>query len=134
MFRTQFAFDHAARALLPVIGVRPSNCVVEVNDTALTARFGPWELTTPLANISGVCVTGPYLWIKAIGPRGSMVDRGATFGTNARAGCCVTFHTPVGALLGPDRFLHPGLTVTVTDPDDLAQHLLSVVPGITLQR
>ncbi len=123
MTRYEFAFDPIARVLLAMVGVRPANCEVTVDESTFCARYGPWQLVTPIANISRVCVTGPYLWIKAIGPRGSMVDHGATFGTNHNAGVCVQFHTPVGALLGSQRFLHPGLTVTVARPQQLANEL-----------
>ncbi|MEX0868464.1 MAG: hypothetical protein WD011_02220 [Nitriliruptoraceae bacterium] len=122
-----FAFDPVARAVLPLVGIRPSTTGVDVTPEQFVARFGPWSLETPIDNISGVCVTGPYWWIKAIGPRGSMVDSGATFGTNGRRGCCLTFHRPVGALLGPNRFRHPGLTVTVADPDGLAAQLSDLI-------
>jgi hypothetical protein len=84
------------------------------------ARFGPWQLRTPISNIEDVKVSGGYRWFRAVGPRGSMKDRGATFGTNAWAGTCILFREPVGALLGEGRFEHPGLTVTVEDPDALA--------------
>jgi hypothetical protein len=128
--RFEFAFDRFARIGLLLLGVRPANSFVEVTDTRFEARFGPWRLSTPLANVIDARVTGPYLWIKAIGPRGSRVDHGATFGTNARGGCCVCFDEPVGALLGPDRFHHPALTVTVADPDALAAYLRDVAPRL----
>jgi hypothetical protein len=129
--RFAFAFDPVARAGLLLLGVRPANSFVEVTDERFEARFGPWRLSTPLSNVVYARVTGPYRWIKAIGPRGSKVDHGATFGTNARGGCCVCFEAPVGSLLGPNRFLHPALTVTVTDPDALAEHLHTVAPRLS---
>ncbi|MEX2329101.1 MAG: hypothetical protein WD575_05150, partial [Nitriliruptoraceae bacterium] len=88
-------------------------------------RFGPWSLRTPLTNVERACVTGPYRWMKAIGPRGSAVDHGVTFGTNRRGGVCILLREPVGALLGPDRLLHPGVTVTVADPGRLVAVLNS---------
>jgi hypothetical protein len=117
----RFAFEHDPRFALPLrlLGVRPRTCWVELDDAHFTARFGPWRLRTPVTNLAGVCRTGPFTWFKAIGPRGSLADRGATFGTAPRGGVCVTFHEPVGALLGEGRMLHPGLTVTVADPEAL---------------
>ena len=121
--RFTFAFDWRFRLPLATLGIRPSTCEVVLTDQLFDARFGPFRLQTPRENIRDVCITGPYTLIKAIGPRGSKVDHGATFGTNADRGVCVVFHEPVGALLGRDRFRHPGLTVTVGDPEGLARSL-----------
>ena len=117
----RFAFRHDARFAVPLrlLGVRPATCWVHLDDEQFSARFGPWSLDTPVTNLADACLTGPYRWWRAIGPRGSMADRGATFGTSTRGGVCVTFHEPVGALLGERRFRHPGLTVTVADPEGL---------------
>jgi hypothetical protein len=118
--RFTFAFDPRFRVPLALLGVRPSTCEVIVDDERFVARYGPWRLSTSIANVEDVTVTRGYHWFRAIGPRGSMKDRGATFGTNGWAGTCVSFRQPVGALLGEGRFEHPGLTVTVEDPDALA--------------
>lgn len=123
--RFTFAFDRRFRLPLALIGVRPGTCEVLVTASRFDVRYGPWRLQTPRSNVADVCLTGPFLAIKAIGPRGSMADRGATFGTNAARGVCVTFHEPVGALLGRERFHHPGLTVTVADPEGLVAALRS---------
>lgn len=119
----EFDFDRRFRPLLAVIGIRPATSEVVVSDRLLDARFGPFRLQTPRENVSDVCVTGPYVPIKAIGPRGSRVDGGATFGTNADRGVCIRFHEPVGALFGRNRLRHPGLTVTVADIDGLVEAL-----------
>lgn len=120
--RFAFAFDRGARRLLGLIGVTEASAEVVVTDQELIARFGRFIARTPLANITEVRITGPYRWAKAIGPRGSFADRGATFGTNARSGVCMRFAEPITALAGR-RMLHPGLTVTVADPDALAATL-----------
>lgn len=120
-----FRFDPAFRAPLALLGVRPSTARVVVGEEELDARFGPWRLRTPLANVRDVQVSGPYSALKAIGPRASFADRGVTFGSSTAGGACVRFHEPVGALVGP-LVRHPGLTVTVADPEalvaDLATH------------
>jgi hypothetical protein len=121
--RFGFAFDPRFRLPLATIGIRPGTCEVVVSETLFDARYGPFRLQTPRSNIRDVCITGPYRATKAIGPRGSRADHGATFGTNAERGVCVTFDEPVGALLGRDRFRHPGLTVTVADPEGLVEAL-----------
>jgi hypothetical protein len=118
--RFEFAFDPRFRVPLRLLGVHPGSCHVIVDDERFQARYGPWKLVTPIDNVADVAISRGYRWFRAIGPRGSMKDRGATFGTNAWAGTCVSFREPVGALLGEGRFEHPGLTVTVADPDALA--------------
>lgn len=117
--RFAFAFDRRFARPLALLGIRPDTAEVVLTDTELTARFGRLRLTTPWSNVRDVEVTRGYRWFKAIGPRASLADRGATFGTNADAGACVCFHTPVPALAG-ERLPHPGLTVTVADPEGLA--------------
>jgi len=117
--RFVFDFDPRFRRLLAVLGIRPSNSEVVLTDSTFTARFGRFRAHTPVANLKDVRITRDYRWFKAIGPRGSAADRGATFGTNSRAGVCVCFHEPISALSG-NRQRHPGLTVTVADPEGLA--------------
>lgn len=116
-----FAFDPRFRAQLRLLGIRPQNSCVTLDDDHFDARFGPWHLRTPTANLKDVQVTRDYRWFRAIGPRGSRTDGGCTFGTNTDAGVCVCFHEPVGALLPLDVLRHPGLTVTVADVEGLAQ-------------
>lgn len=127
--RFPFAFDRPFVPLLALLGVRPSRAEVVLDDTHLTARFGPFRLRTPLTNLRSVEVTGSYRWWRAIGPRGSFADRGATFGTTTRAGTCICFHEPVPALFG-DRMRHPALTVTVTEPETLAAAIRRRVPDL----
>lgn len=115
-----FAFDPRFRPLLAVAGITPGHAQVTVTADRLIARLGPWSLETDLANIAEVCTTRDYRWFKAIGPRGSLADRGLTFGTNADAGVCVRFHHPVPGLEPFGVVRHPGLTMTVADPDAFA--------------
>ncbi|MEX2550683.1 MAG: hypothetical protein WD638_10675 [Nitriliruptoraceae bacterium] len=120
--RYPFDFDPRFRALLAALGIREINSEVLLEEDRFLARFGRWEAHTSIANIRDVCITRGYRWYRAIGPRGSAADRGASFGTNTRAGVCVRFHTPIPALFG-QRILHPGLTVTVADPEGLATEI-----------
>lgn len=116
--RTEFplAIDPRAWPYLILHGVRKRWALVVLDDDKLIAQFGPWRLSTEISNIARTTVTGPYRWYRAIGIRMSLVDRGLTFGSNARAGLCIEFVRPVQAFL-PVR--HPGLTVTVADPEGL---------------
>ena len=115
-----FDFDPRFRGLLRLLGVRPDTAWVTVGDEVFDARFGPWRLTTPVDNLVEARITRDYRWFRAIGPRGSAVDRGCTFGTSPRAGVCVCFDEPVPGLLPTDLLRHPALTVTVADPEGLA--------------
>jgi len=117
--RFPFAFDPRFQRLLGLLGIRPSNSEVVLTDTAFTARFGRFRAHTPVTNLKDVQITHDYRWFKAIGPRGSAADRGASFGSNTRAGVCVCFHEPITALMGRWQ-RHPALTVTVADPGGLA--------------
>ncbi|MDQ1248930.1 MAG: hypothetical protein QG597_3304 [Actinomycetota bacterium] len=116
----EFAFEPKYRPLLAVLGVFPHTAWVSLTDDELEARFGLWRCRTPIANIVGVEVSGPYQAIKAIGARGSLADGGATFGTTAAGGVCLKFAEPVKILDPTGRFRHPGLTVTVADPEEFA--------------
>jgi hypothetical protein len=119
--RFPFAFDPTYRRLGRPFGVRPDSAWVEVGDELLKARFGPWRVTTPLANVSGAEVTGPYALLKTAGPaRLAITDRGLTFATNGDRGVRIDFRTPVPGL-DPLRLIrHPELTVTVADHERLA--------------
>lgn len=124
MSSRRFAFRHEHRFAVPLraLGVGPDTAWVEVDDTTLRVRFGRLGLRTPIGNVVGVELTGPYPWYRAIGPRLSLADGGVTFGTSTHGGVCIRFHESVPALLGR-RFRHPGATVTVDDPTELARTL-----------
>lgn len=120
---TTFAFDFDPTWTWLVrltTGATPDNSHVAVGDDRLVVDFGWLGIDTPLDNVRDVRITRDYRWFKAIGARGSLADRGATFGTTTRGGVCVCFHEPVRAL---PLFDNPGLTVTVEDLDGLADAL-----------
>jgi hypothetical protein len=90
----------------------------------LRVAFGPWEVVTPLTNVADAEVTGPYFWLKVIGPAHlSMRDRGLTFATNDRQGVCIRFREPVPGALPLPWLRHPALTITVEDAERLAEVL-----------
>ena len=101
----------------------PGRAGVTVTADRLIARYGPWSLESPLDNIVEVCVTRDYQWYKAIGPRGSFVDRGLTFGTTTAGGVCVRFRDPIPGIEPFGVVRHPGLTMTVEDIEGLAEVL-----------
>ncbi len=114
-----FQFDAQYARLLRLLGVGPANSEVVVTPERFVARFGRWVIDTPLTNIAGACVTGPYRNYRAIGPRGSFKDRGATFGSTTAGGVCVEFREPVPGLEPFGVMKHPGVTVTVADREGL---------------
>jgi len=116
-----FAFDARFRLPLALVGVTPATAYVTLTADRLVARFGLWTCETPFDNVTDVCLTGPYRWYTSIGPRGSFVDRGLTFGTTPAGGVCLLLRDPVRGLLPTGSFLHPGLTLTVADPERFAR-------------
>jgi hypothetical protein len=122
--RFPFLFDSRLFPFAAAVGVLPPTAHVEVDETELSIRFGPWSLRTPLTNVRSTEVTGPYQWWKVAGPPHlSFADRGVTFATTTESGLCIGFHEPVPALF-PRRLLrHPAATVTVAAPHALAAAL-----------
>jgi hypothetical protein len=119
-----FRFDPAYRLAAMPFGVLPVTTSVSVDDGVLRVRFGLWRLTTPLTNVAGVEVTGPYSFVKTAGPAHlSFTDKGVTFATNGERGLCIRFRDPVRALDPTGRLRHPGATVTVDDIEGLAGEL-----------
>ncbi len=109
----EFDFDPKYRGFLRLMGVKPSNSLVTLTaDDQLSVKFGRWGINTPLSNVAGTEITENYFFVKAIGIRGSLVDRGVTFGTNTRQGACLKFHEPVAVLAVR---VHPGATLTFAD-------------------
>jgi hypothetical protein len=125
-----FAFEPRYRSLLALLGVTPGRASVSVTADGMRARFGWWTCETSLDNVRSAEVAGPYRWYRVIGARGSFVDRGLTFGTTTAAGVCITFHDPVTGLDPLGIVRHPGLTVTVADPQRLVTVLRARGPRI----
>jgi hypothetical protein len=122
--RHAFRFDAALRVPALLVGVTPQNASVDVGPDELVISFGRWTLRTPIDNIAGAEVTGPYSPLKVVGPpRLSLADRGITFGTSARSGVCIRFESPVPALAPVPWLRHPAATVTVEDPEALVADL-----------
>jgi hypothetical protein len=118
--RFEFDFENRYRILLAALGVNPRTAWVELTNDELDARFGLWRCRTPTSNIIDTQTSGPYLAVKAIGPRASFADRGATFGTTTAGGACVKFAHPVKILDPTGKLRHPGLTLTVADTEGFA--------------
>ena len=122
--RFPFAFATAYRLPGLLFGVTPLTAWVEVDDTELRVRFGPWSLRTPRGNVAGTQETGGFAFLKTAGPpHFSFTDRGVTFATNGDRAVCVTFHEPVKAIDPTGRIRHPGATLTVAYPSALIRAL-----------
>lgn len=123
-----FRFDPRFRRGLALIGVTQTTSHVRVAGRLLEARFGRWVVQSPLSNVAGTELSGPYSALRAIGVRLSLTDRGLTFGTNTSAGLCIRFRVPVAGIEPLGLLRHPGLTVTVAEPEQLASALLLANP------
>ena len=119
-----FPYDFDKR-FLPMwlgVGALPRRDGVTITDDGrLVATFGVLRVDTPLDNIAGAHVTGPYRWWTAVGPRISFADDGLTFGTNPHAGLCIHFRNKIRRVIGFRD--HSALTVTVADPHALEARL-----------
>jgi hypothetical protein len=124
--RFTFRFDRVHRVLAAPFGVTDASAFVEVDRAGrrLVARYGRWYVETDLDNVAAVAVTGPYRAPKTVGPAHlSLVDRGLTFASNDDRGVCIRFREPVRGIEPFGVVRHPALTVTVAEPDALADLL-----------
>ena len=119
--RFEFEFAPSYGRFQRFLTITPERAWVEVDAETLRAKFGPYGLETPLANVASAEVTGPYAYWKTAGPaRLGVTDGGLTFATNGDRGVLITFREKVRSK-GPLTLLHhPELTVTVADVDGLA--------------
>ena len=109
-----------SRPLLRLFGVGGSeDAWVDLGEEALEARFGWARAATPISNISGWRIEGPWRWITAIGVRRSVRHGDITFGGSHHGGVRLDFRERVG--VGPFRV--PALYVTVDDLEGLAAAL-----------
>lgn len=120
----RFAWSGPERLAGLPFGIRPDSAWLVLKGEQLIARFGPWQVETPLANVAGAELSGPYWWPRIIGPaRVSVRDRGLTFATTDRSGVCIRFREPVAGVEPFGLVRHPGLTVTVEDAPALVEVL-----------
>jgi hypothetical protein len=124
-----FDFDPRYRRVLRLIGVTPTRAWVKVGHGRFEARFGPWGLRTSTENLACTTITGPYRSFRGIGPHISWADRGLSFGTTTSRGVCVLFREPVPGRETLGLVKHPGLTVTVADPEGLVAAIDDVRPA-----
>lgn len=126
--RYDFRFDPRFALVSRPLGVEPATSWLTIDDDHLEVAFGRWRFMTPVRNLAGAAVTGPYAWPKVIGPpHVSLADGGLTLGTNSDAGVCIRFVEPVRGSTPFPLPRHGSLTVTVADPESLAEAIESMV-------
>jgi len=128
--RFDFAFDRRLRRPLALMGVRPSTAYALITASRLVVRFGPLTIRTPLENITGAEVTGPFATWKVVGIRVSWADRGLTLGTSAEQGVCIRFHRPIRGVDPTGLLRHPGLTLTLADSPAAARRLEEIASAL----
>ena len=122
--RFAFEFDPAYRIAALPFAITPGRAHVDVDHEQLDVRFGFWRVRTPLTNVVDTEISGPFRWFKTMGPAHlSLADRGLTCATNGQRGICIRFAVPVRGMDPLGLLRHPGLTVTVADPEGLARAL-----------
>jgi hypothetical protein len=130
--RFPFRLGRRSRPVLRLFGVRDADdAYVRLDQSDLTARFGRFEVVTPIANVASWRIEGPWRWITAIGVRRSIRHGDITFGGSHRGGVRLDVREPVR--VGPLRA--PALYVTVEDLDGLARALEARgIPGEDARR
>jgi hypothetical protein len=109
-----------SRLLLRLFGVGgPADAWVDLGDETLEARFGRFRAATPLSNVAGWRIEGPWLWITAIGVRMNVRHGDITFGGSHHGGVRLDFRERLP--VGPFRV--PALYVTVDDLEGFAAAL-----------
>jgi uncharacterized protein YndB with AHSA1/START domain len=119
-----FAFAPSYALAARPFGIRPGTTAVEVGPRWLYVRYGPWRLVTPRDNIASAEVTGGFSFVKTAGPPHlSFSDRGVSLTTNGDSALCLAFREPVPAIDPTATITHPGATLSVSDPQGLAEAL-----------
>lgn len=127
MTRFPFRLGPRSRPVLRLFGVRGvENAFVDLDETTFSARFGRFDVTTPVENLVSWRIEGPWRWITAIGVRRSVRHADLSFGGSARGGVRVDFRDR--PRVGPFRI--PALYVTVEDLEGLGAALTALgIPG-----
>lgn len=122
--RFDFAFTPAYRVAAAPFGITPGRAHVDVDGGRVRIRFGPWRTELPVTDVTGVEHSGGYAFVKTAGPAHlSFADRGITFATNGDRGLCLELARPARVRLPVGHLSCPGITVTVADPEALAEAL-----------
>jgi hypothetical protein len=107
-----------SRWVVRLFGATPDTAFADVGDD-LEVRFGWFGIRTPVANIAGYRVEGPFTWIKAIGVRRSVFGGDVSFCGSAHGAVRLNLREPVR--WGP--FNVPAVWAGADDLEGLAAEL-----------
>ena len=108
-----------------MFGVHGDNAYVDLSDQ-VDVRFGFFSLTTPVSNLAGWRIEGPWAWLTAIGVRNGIRHGDVAFDSTHTGGVRMDLWVPVR--FGPLR--RTAVYVTVDDLEGFAAALASIgVPG-----
>lgn len=108
-----FEFQRRYRPLLALMGITPDTAAVRLDSNELTVHFGKLRFRTPVYNITGAELGGPYRAHRVIGARHSMSDGGAVMGTTTAGGVRLHFHHPISVLDPTGSYRSSALTLTL---------------------
>jgi len=121
----------SALLLRILFGATPETAWAAVDDDTVSARFGRFSFTTPLANVAGWRIEGPWLWITAIGVRMSIRHRDVSFAGSPRGGVRLNFRQPIKWTL----FRVPAFYVGTDDLEGFAAAIAGAgIPGEDARR
>ena len=121
-----------SRPLLRLFGVGgPDDAWVELGDDTFEARFGRFRAATPLSNIAGWRIEGPWRWITAIGVRRSIRHGDVSFAGDSHGGVRMDLRQKVA--WGP--FHVPAVWVGADELEGFADELSRLgIPGIDARK
>jgi hypothetical protein len=76
-------------------GVTPERAYGAIDDERVWARFGRFEVGTPLSNVARWRIEGPWRWFTAIGVRMNLLHHDLSFAGSPRGGVRLDFTEPV---------------------------------------
>jgi hypothetical protein len=85
----------SAGVLRVLFGVTAATAWAAVDAEAVSARFGRFSFSTPLANVAGYRIEGPWRWITAIGVRRSVRHGDVSFAGSPRGGVRIDLREPI---------------------------------------
>lgn len=119
-----------SRRVVRLWTARPETAYAEVEDD-LEIVFGRFRFRTPMANVAGWRIEGPWRWITAIGVRRSLRHGDISFAGDARGGVRIDLREKVA--WGP--FHVPAVWVGADDLEGFADELTRLgIPGIDARK
>ncbi len=121
----------SAGLLRVLFGVTPETAWAMVDDDAVSARFGRFSFSTPIANVARYRIEGPWRWITAIGVRRSIRHGDVSFAGSPRGGVRIDLREPIKWT----AFRTPAFYVGTADLEGFAAALAARgVPGEDARR